>query len=96
MQKNVITMFNVSAVFLSRLLKSTLLAIFLSSCLLLASVSPAFANVVQPIEVKVSLGNSAGDLRFFPDNLEFKTGKIYKLILSNPSPTKHYFTENLG
>lgn len=45
-----------------------------------------------PIEVKVSLGNSAGELKFFPNNLEFDAGKSYKLLLDNPSPTKHYFT----
>lgn len=47
----------------------------------------------QPaIEVKVSLGNSANELRFFPSNLEFAVGKRYKLVLENPSPQKHYFT----
>jgi uncharacterized cupredoxin-like copper-binding protein len=45
-----------------------------------------------PIEVKVSLGNNAGELRFFPDHLEFKLGQPYKLLLDNPSPVKHYFT----
>jgi uncharacterized cupredoxin-like copper-binding protein len=45
-----------------------------------------------PVEVKVSLGNSAGELKFFPNNLEFTEGKSYKLLLDNPSPTKHYFT----
>ena len=43
-------------------------------------------------EVKVSLGNSAGELQFFPSNLEFETGKSYKLMLDNPSSMKHYFT----
>ena len=43
-------------------------------------------------EVKVSLGNSAGELKFFPNNLEFVAGQKYKLLLDNPSPTKHYFT----
>ena len=43
-------------------------------------------------EVKVSLGNSAGELQFFPSNLEFETGKPYKILLDNPSSMKHYFT----
>ncbi|MGK7873657.1 MAG: sulfocyanin-like copper-binding protein [Xenococcaceae cyanobacterium] len=43
-------------------------------------------------EVKVSLGNSAGELKFFPNNLEFVAGQKYKLLLDNPSPVKHYFT----
>ncbi|GAB4524777.1 MAG: hypothetical protein Tsb0014_03550 [Pleurocapsa sp.] len=42
--------------------------------------------------VKVSLGNSAGELKFFPNNLKFQAGKSYKLLLDNPSPEKHYFT----
>ena len=47
---------------------------------------------VKPIEVKVSLGNQANELKFLPNHLEFVTGKMYKLILDNPSPQKHYFT----
>ncbi|OKH20083.1 biphenyl 2,3-dioxygenase [Hydrococcus rivularis NIES-593] len=43
-------------------------------------------------EVKVSLGNSAGELKFFPSDLKFMAGQKYKLVLDNPSPTKHYFT----
>ncbi|NJM87591.1 MAG: biphenyl 2,3-dioxygenase [Hydrococcus sp. RU_2_2] len=43
-------------------------------------------------EVKVSLGNSAGELKFFPNDLSFVAGQKYKLVLDNPSSTKHYFT----
>lgn len=43
-------------------------------------------------EIKVSLGNPAGELKFFPNNLEFVTGQKYQLVLDNPSTTKHYFT----
>ena len=57
----------------------------------LIAINPVGASE-QPIEVKVSLGNSAGELKFFPDSLEFIAGKQYKLLLDNPSPTKHYFT----
>lgn len=47
----------------------------------------------QPaIEVQVSLGNAANELKFVPDHLEFLAGKRYKLILNNPSSLKHYFT----
>lgn len=42
--------------------------------------------------VNVSLGNPAGELKFFPDHLELTTGQSYKLVLKNPSPIKHYFT----
>ncbi|NJP12300.1 MAG: biphenyl 2,3-dioxygenase [Leptolyngbyaceae cyanobacterium RU_5_1] len=47
----------------------------------------------QPlIEVKVSLGNGANELKFFPNDVEFSAGKRYKLVLNNPSASKHYFT----
>ena len=45
-----------------------------------------------PTEIKVSLGNTAGELKFFPNHLEVQTGTAYKLLLDNPSPSKHYFT----
>ncbi|MBW4622762.1 MAG: cupredoxin domain-containing protein [Cyanosarcina radialis HA8281-LM2] len=45
-----------------------------------------------PIEVKVSLGNNTNELKFVPSDLEFASGKRYKLLLDNPSPQKHYFT----
>jgi uncharacterized cupredoxin-like copper-binding protein len=43
-------------------------------------------------QVTISLGNSANELRFEPNYLEFESGKRYKLRLTNPSPQKHYFT----
>ena len=45
----------------------------------------------EPIEVHVELGTKNGEMTFVPNNLEFETGKLYKLILTNPSPVKHYF-----
>lgn len=45
-----------------------------------------------PIELKVSLGNIANELKFFPNRMQLVAGKKYKLLLSNPSPQKHYFT----
>jgi uncharacterized cupredoxin-like copper-binding protein len=53
--------------------------------------NPAVAGP-EITEVKVSLGNSAGELKFVPNHLEFIAGQKYKLILDNPSPLKHYFT----
>lgn len=46
----------------------------------------------QVNEIKVSLGSSSGELKFFPSNLQLEAGKPYKLLLDNPSPQKHYFT----
>jgi uncharacterized cupredoxin-like copper-binding protein len=43
-------------------------------------------------ELEVSLGNSANELKFFPNQLELKAGQRYKLLLRNPSSQKHYFT----
>ncbi|MEM6448669.1 MAG: plastocyanin/azurin family copper-binding protein [Cyanobacteria bacterium P01_D01_bin.123] len=45
-----------------------------------------------PVVVSVELGTVEGSLRFVPDALQFKEGKLYALVLSNPSPVKHYFT----
>ncbi|MFM7790155.1 MAG: cupredoxin domain-containing protein [Microcystis panniformis] len=63
--------------------------IVLISCWLVTF--PAFAGSA-PLEVKISLGSGPGELKFFPSQLDFIAGQKYKLILDNPSPTKHYFT----
>jgi uncharacterized cupredoxin-like copper-binding protein len=54
---------------------------------------PGAAPLKQaPIEMNVRLGNSANELKFVPDTLQFTAGKRYKLTLTNPSDSKHYFT----
>lgn len=53
---------------------------------------PAALASSQVNGIKVSLGNSSGELKFFPSRIELKTGTPYKLLLDNPSSTKHYFT----
>ncbi|MBS3028254.1 MAG: cupredoxin domain-containing protein [Dolichospermum sp. DET50] len=45
-----------------------------------------------PIEITVSLGNAANELKFEPNHLEFISGKRYNLKFNNPSSQKHYFT----
>jgi len=45
-----------------------------------------------PVEIKVQLGDKANALRFFPDKFELETGKLYKLVLNNPSTMAHYFS----
>ena len=47
-----------------------------------------------PVELRVQLGDEKGARRFFPEKVEFETGKLYRLILSNPSPEKHYFSSD--
>ena len=46
----------------------------------------------EPIEVVVELGSADGKMEFVPNELTFETGKLYKLVLKNPSQVKHYFT----
>lgn len=61
-----------------------------------AGVQTAFAagdlTAQTPIEVKVLLGDHANALRFSPDRIELETGKLYKLLLHNPSDMAHYFS----
>jgi uncharacterized cupredoxin-like copper-binding protein len=71
----------------------------LSICLSLINATPAVAEnlsgdlLKQPAtEITVSLGNSANELKFEPNHLEFLAGKRYQLRLTNPSQLKHYFT----
>jgi uncharacterized cupredoxin-like copper-binding protein len=46
-----------------------------------------------PIEVTVELGKP-GEHVFVPNRLTFETGKLYKLVLKNPSSDPHYFTSH--
>lgn len=46
-----------------------------------------------PQEMRVDLGSKDNDEpRFHPNELTFETGKLYRLVLHNPSKAKHYFT----
>lgn len=58
------------------------------------SVALAAGDLTQqtPIDIKVQLGDEKGSKRFVPDKIELETGKLYRLILSNPSAEKHYFS----
>jgi len=47
----------------------------------------------SPIEVTVDLGKP-GEHAFMPREIRFETGKLYKLILRNPSEDPHYFTSD--
>ena len=60
--------------------------------LLTQTAAAADLSSQTPIEVRVSLGSKTGALRFSPNALTFETGKLYKLVLVNPSGAKHYFT----
>lgn len=71
-----------------------MLAGFAALCLP-PSPSPVYAldlTKQKPIEVRVELGTAGGKHALVPSALTFQTGKLYKLVLSNPSKIKHYFT----
>ncbi|NET39129.1 MAG: hypothetical protein F6K19_45345 [Cyanothece sp. SIO1E1] len=85
---------------LPRLLRFTILLV-LTICLSsitpfqvdqFAVAAPVTLTKQSPIDVKIHLGSSANELKFVPDQLTFKAGERYKLILDNPSSLKHYFT----
>ncbi len=47
----------------------------------------------KPIEVRVDLGkDGVKKHKYYPDKLTFETGKLYRLVIHNPSNSKHYFT----
>ncbi|MEM7067092.1 MAG: cupredoxin domain-containing protein [Cyanobacteria bacterium P01_B01_bin.77] len=76
-------------------LSSLLLGLLVSCgiCLTDSAALAATAPSQQAIEtLQVHLGNQAGAFVFEPDQFIFDAGKRYKLLLDNPSPTKHYFT----
>lgn len=70
----------------------TWIGISLSVVLAVAIAWIPSATALEATKISVSLGNSADELKFFPNHLEFKAGETYKLVLNNPSPQKHYFT----
>jgi uncharacterized cupredoxin-like copper-binding protein len=68
-----------------------------TAALLLAATTAAYAagdlSRQEPIEITVELGKP-GSHAFVPNKLRFETGKLYKLILRNPSSDPHYFTSH--
>jgi uncharacterized cupredoxin-like copper-binding protein len=58
-----------------------------------AAVAGGDLSKQEPIEVRLDLGKDGVDKhRYYPDKLSFETGKLYKLVIHNPSNSKHYFT----
>ena len=71
-----------------------LIAVYSLASLIAANTAVAQGDLTrqEPIVVRVNLGN-ADDARVFePAGMTFETGKLYRLVLHNPSKTKHYFT----
>ena len=51
----------------------------------------------EPVEVRVDLGSKGSkDYLFSPNSFTFETGKLYKLMIHNPSSDPHYFTASYG
>ena len=48
----------------------------------------------EPVEITVELGGETNPMRFYPQDLMFETGKLYRLILHNKSNMKHYFSSD--
>jgi uncharacterized cupredoxin-like copper-binding protein len=59
---------------------------------LTVAVAKADLTRQNPIEVRVNLGNAEDARVFEPNGISFEVGKLYRLVLHNPSKTKHYFT----
>ena len=74
-----------------RLTLSTILAV--GGALLVSTSAFAFdLSSQQPIEIRVELGKAGvNEHRFYPDKLALETGKLYRLVLHNPSNSAHYF-----
>jgi uncharacterized cupredoxin-like copper-binding protein len=76
--------------------KLTLIAITVVGAALL-SVPAVFAggdlSKQKPITVRLDLGkDGVKKHKYYPDKLTFETGKLYRLVIHNPSDSKHYFT----
>ena len=76
---------------LNRLLRKFTFLVSILACLFIVRTSFAIA---QPnfTEIPIHLGDESGQLQFFPNDIHLKLNQKYKLILDNPSPSKHYFT----
>lgn len=72
--------------------RAAALAAAVNLFLLPLSAEAADLSTQSPITSVVELGTTGGDLMFVPNKLNFETGKLYKLVLRNPSRDKHYFT----
>ena len=76
--------------------KITLLAAGVAAAALLSAPAVfAAGNLAKqtPIEIRIDLGkDGVKEHKFYPDKLSFQTGKLYRLIIHNPSNSKHYLT----
>jgi uncharacterized cupredoxin-like copper-binding protein len=73
--------------------RASLAAAALSAALAGGALAAGDLSRQNPIEVTVDLGQP-GKHAFEPSRLKFETGKLYKLVLRNPSNDPHYFTSH--
>jgi uncharacterized cupredoxin-like copper-binding protein len=74
----------------------TLLLMFLPPALMGSPTAFCKGDLTRqdPVELTVRLGDATNALRFEPDHITLETGKLYKLVLFNPSRVKHYFSSD--
>lgn len=74
----------------------TRLTILVITCLLYSATAHAGGDLSRqdPVKVTVELGTGDGQMRFTPPELNFETGKLYRMVLVNKSPHKHYFSSD--
>ncbi len=58
----------------------------------LAGAQAASYGALEPISVSVQFGTKTGDMVITPNTLVFERGKLYRLVIENPSDITHYFT----
>lgn len=68
------------------------LAIFAGAAMLSSAANATDLSHQKPIIVMIELGTKDGNMKFTPDKLSFVAGKLYKLVIRNQSPVKHYFS----
>jgi len=81
------------SLFVTRFLPGLVAAIALVAVPFGAAYSAGDLSRQEPIVISVELGKP-GQHIFTPNRLRFETGKLYKLVLSNPSDEAHYFTSH--
>ena len=75
--------------------RTALAAVAMGALILFPVMTIAGGNLAKqkPIEVRLDLGKDGVKTHmYYPVKLTFETGKLYKLVIHNPSDTKHYLT----
>jgi uncharacterized cupredoxin-like copper-binding protein len=76
----------------ARCVVSTLMAAVAAGMVAMATGHAADLSKQTAVEVAIELGTKDGNRVFSPGSLTFEAGKLYKLMLKNPSGEDHYFS----